>query len=100
MVRMQSLRHLARQSLHKAIQVFIDGLSSKNFNERLECAKQLCDRFDLPKQTDNRHLVESRGVTQVMVFPFANPFPPMPEAEVVDVVDEAPDQGQEHSTAG
>lgn len=92
---MQNLRFLAKQSLHKAIQVFIEGLSSKNFSERLECAKQLCDRFDLPKQTDNRHLVESREVHQVMVFPFANPFPPMTEAEVVDVVEEVPDQSQE-----
>ena len=98
-VQMQRLRHMARRALPLALQVWIDGLkdSDKWFKHR--CAAELCNRFGIPAITAQHVQVDTTQV-QLMVFPFANPYPPAQPVEVLDVVDEAPDPGEQQGTEG
>lgn len=93
-VALDRIRHAARQALPRVIQVWISGLEDEDKWFRHRCAAELANRFGLPAMTEQRHQVDSTQI-QVMVFPFANPYPAPPQAvEVVDVVDEVPDPGQ------
>ena len=96
---MQRLRGLARRDLPRALKVWIDGLSDSDKWFRHRCAAELCNRFGLPAMTAQHVQVDTTQV-QVMVFPFSNPYPPAQPVEVLDVVDEAPDPGEQQGTEG
>ena len=79
-------RAAGRMALPDAIRLFIRYLQHEDPHVAMKAAAELCNRCGLPRQSESKQQVETVK-TQVMIFPFSDPFPHKP-MEVADVVED------------